>query len=109
MEDCLFCKIVKKQEPSEQVFEDDRFIVIKNKFPVAPVHLLIIPKVHISKQDSLLGEDFDVWEGFFQIQKKVTEKLNLSPNYQLLVNAPGWAHFDHEHMHIIAGLEKPLG
>jgi len=109
MKDCLFCKIIKNQVPSEQVFEDDNFIVIKNKFPIAPVHLLIIPKIHISKQDTLLGKNFDVWKSFFQVQKKVAEKLKISPNYQLLVNAPGWADFEHEHMHIIAGLEKPLG
>jgi histidine triad (HIT) family protein len=109
MKDCLFCKIVKEEEQAEKVFENDDFIVIKNKFPIAPIHLLLIPKIHISKQDSLLGLDFDVWESFFRTQKLVVEELKISPNYQLLVNAPGYAHFDHEHMHIISGLDQPLG
>ena len=109
MKDCLFCKIAKGEEKTEIVFKNDDFVVIKNKFPTAPIHLLIIPKIHISKQDSLLGLDFDVWESFFKVQKQVAIDLKISPNYQLLVNAPGYAHFDHEHMHIISGLDQPLG
>ncbi len=109
MQDCLFCKIAKGEEQSEKVFENEDFIVIKNKFPKAPTHLLIIPKIHISKQDTILGQEFDVWESFFRVQKQIVDELKISPNYQLLVNAPGYAHFDHEHMHIIAGLDAPLG
>lgn len=101
MEDCLFCKIANKEEPSEMVYENDTFVVIKNKFPKAPTHLLIIPKKHISKQNSLKGAE--VWKGFYKTQSEVVEKLGLWPNFQLIVNAPGNAHFDHEHMHLLSG------
>lgn len=109
MKDCLFCKIVKNEEQAEKVFENEDFVVIKNKFPKAPVHLLLIPRIHYSKKDTLLGENVSVWESFFNVQKQVVDKLGISPDYQLLINAPGYAHFDHEHMHIISGLEEPLG
>ena len=109
MYDCLFCQIAQGLEKADKVFENEDFVVIKNKFPKAPIHLLIIPKVHISKQDTLLGKDFLIWESFFKVQKQVVEELKIGSNYQLLVNAPGYAHFDHEHMHIISGLKEPLG
>jgi len=109
MKDCLFCKIANKEEPSQIAWEDKGFIVVENKYKTAPIHLLIIPKIHYDKNNTLLGNEFNVWESFFKVQKQVVEELKISPNYQLLINAPGYAHFDHEHMHIIAGLEKPLG
>ena len=63
MEDCIFCKIVKKELPSTLVFENERIMVFKDIHPAAPVHLLIIPKKHIptlshcSEDDAaLLGE-----------------------------------------------------
>ena len=48
MEDCLFCKIVKKEIPSDIVFEDDNVLAFKDIDPQAPVHILIIPKEHIT-------------------------------------------------------------
>ena len=109
MEDCLFCKIIKKEEHAHFVYEDEEFVVIKNKYPVAPVHLLIIPKKHIEKADSLYGESKDIWPHFFETAQKVVDQEGLWPSYQLLINAPGVAHFNHEHMHIISGLDEPLG
>ncbi len=44
MDDCLFCKIVEGTEPSEKVLETERFLVVKNKFPAAPVHVLVLDK-----------------------------------------------------------------
>ncbi len=48
MEDCIFCKIIKKEIPSDIVYEDDQIIAFKDIHPVAPVHILVIPKKHIS-------------------------------------------------------------
>ncbi|EEO28688.1 histidine triad nucleotide-binding protein [Oxalobacter paraformigenes] len=63
MDDCIFCKIVKKELPSTLVFENERIMVFKDIHPAAPVHLLIIPKKHIptlshctDHDASLLGE-----------------------------------------------------
>ena len=100
--DCLFCKIVKKEEPAEILYENDKFIVVKNKYPNAPIHLLIIAKEHLVKQDTLRNT-FDIWKEFFETQAEVVSIQNLWDKYQLVVNAPGMAHFHHEHMHLIAG------
>ena len=51
---CLFCKIVGPGGGGgEVVWEDEEFVAIKNKFPLAPVHLLVMPKDHVSKADTL--------------------------------------------------------
>ena len=63
MDDCIFCKIIKKELPSTLVFENERILVFKDIHPAAPVHLLIIPKKHsptlshcTDEDASLLGE-----------------------------------------------------
>ncbi len=60
MQDCIFCKIVKKEIPSEVVYEDEEILVFKDLNPVAPVHLLIIPKKHIPALTGLGEEDVQV-------------------------------------------------
>jgi histidine triad (HIT) family protein len=63
MSDCLFCKIASRQIPSKLVYEDDRLVAIEDINPQAPLHVLVIPKLHIatlndltSDHDSLIGE-----------------------------------------------------
>jgi histidine triad (HIT) family protein len=63
MSDCLFCKIVTREIPARLVYEDDRMIAIDDINPQAPMHVLVIPKVHIatlndlvSQHDALIGE-----------------------------------------------------
>ncbi|MES2758820.1 MAG: histidine triad nucleotide-binding protein [Pseudomonadota bacterium] len=48
MENCLFCKIAAKQIPSSVVYEDDELLAFKDINPAAPVHLLVIPKIHVA-------------------------------------------------------------
>lgn len=57
MDDCIFCKIVKKELPSTLVFENERIMVFKDIHPAAPVHLLIIPKKHIPTLSHCTDED----------------------------------------------------
>jgi len=57
MNDCIFCKIVNKEIPSEIVYEDDYVISFKDIQPAAPIHLLVIPKKHIEKVTDLSVED----------------------------------------------------
>ena len=61
---CLFCKIVQGTETKVLVFENENFMVIENKFPVAPVHLLVLDKYHREKKDAISGKYSD--EGYFE-------------------------------------------
>ena len=60
MGDCIFCKIIKGELPSEKVYEDDMIMCFKDLEPQAPVHVLIIPKKHIASMDELKDEDAQI-------------------------------------------------
>ena len=57
MEDCLFCKIVKGEIPSTKVYEDDEVLAFEDINPAAPIHILVIPKKHITSLAHLQKED----------------------------------------------------
>lgn len=57
MEDCIFCKIIKKEIPADIVYEDDEIIAFKDIQPAAPIHILVIPKKHIPSLAYLENED----------------------------------------------------
>ena len=57
MENCLFCKIIKGEIPSSKVYEDEEILAFKDINPMAPVHILIIPKNHIDGADMLNDEN----------------------------------------------------
>ncbi len=57
MEDCIFCKIINKQIPSEIIYEDEEIIAFKDIQPLAPVHILVVPKKHITSVMELSEED----------------------------------------------------
>ena len=56
MSDCIFCKIIKGDIPSSKVYEDDKILCFKDIAPMAPVHLLVIPKEHIQSADFITDE-----------------------------------------------------
>lgn len=104
MDNCLFCKIVRHEEPSEIVLEDDKTIVIQNKFPKAPIHLLVMPKKHYNKS----SVHFDGSDGLYdQLIKKCGEaaqKMGLKDgNYKIIINGSKIGHFAHEHLHLLGG------
>ena len=101
---CIFCKIINKEEPSDFVYENDKFIVIKDIKPSAPVHLLIIPKKHIDSVKHLGPEDKDLMGGMILCAQKIAKEKNLA-GYKLLINVGRKAGqmVDHIHMHLLSG------
>ena len=112
---CLFCKIVAGEEPSEKVWENEEFLCIKNKYPVAPVHVLVIPKEHRSKKEWIEEENMGVqlgefWGKMMMSVFLVVCKLGLDKSgYKLVNNGAGYNHFEHEHMHILGGSKLEPG
>jgi len=120
--DCLFCKIVVGQEPAEKVWENVEFVAIKNKYPVAKIHLLVMPKEHVSKRE-LISAPFrqgfggaevtssHFWSKMMRSVFEVVRLFGLSETgYKLVNNGAGYNHFDHEHMHVLGGTkEEPAG
>lgn len=107
---CLFCKIVSGEEPGTKVWENDDFIAIENKYPVAPTHILVMPKAHIRKQEVATSESGEFWGKIMPAVFSVVHELKLDESaYKLVNNGKGYAHFEHEHMHILGGSKTEPG
>jgi len=110
--DCLFCQIAAKKAEGKIVWENDEFLAIENKYPVAKVHLLVMPKAHISKRELAGGSTGDGFWG--KIMASVFEVVRAKgldkTGYKLINNGAGYNHFDHEHIHVLGGTkEEPAG
>ncbi|MEK7595785.1 MAG: HIT domain-containing protein [Patescibacteria group bacterium] len=109
---CLFCKIVEGLEPSKKVLEVDEFIVIKNKYPKAPIHVLVIDKKHREKEQSMKG-DFAAdlyWDKLMSAAWQTLVKLGLDKTgYKIINNGAGYNHFEHQHLHIMGGSKTEPG
>ncbi len=108
-EDCLFCKIVKGEIPSEFLYEDDNFVVFKDINPAAPVHLLLVPKKHIRSINDLKNEDDKIISQLFMIAKNIAKDQGVNESgYKLLFNVEkgGGQEIFHIHLHLIGGWKK---
>ena len=105
----VFGKIIRKELPAEIVFENERFIAIKDIYPVAPVHLLIIPKKEISDLQSISQEDCSLMGEVFSIAQRLAKQFGVENGYRLLTNngADAGQQVFHLHFHLIGG--KRLG
>lgn len=110
MEDCLFCKIIKGEIPSAKVYEDDEILAFRDIHPVAPVHILVIPKKHISILTDLKQEDEAVVGRIYSVINKIAKQENIfESGFRVIVNCgeDGGQEVKHIHFHLIGG--KKLG
>lgn len=113
-EDCIFCKIVKKQIPCEMLYEDDKVIVFKDISPQAPVHAIIIPKEHIDDLNCLNKESSSIIGHIFIVAKEMAESLGIAESgYRIVSNCgeQGGQTVQHVHFHLLGGrmLKWPPG
>lgn len=104
MENCLFCKIVKKDIPSEIVFENDELLAFKDISPQAPIHILIIPKLHISSPLEINSSNSDVAGRIVALASEIAKGQDLD-GYRLVFNCneiAGQTVF-HLHAHLLGG------
>lgn len=109
---CLFCRIVRGEEPGTMVFENEDFMVIENKYPVSPIHLLVLDKFHREKKEVISGSysDYSYFEKLFGVIYQIVVKYGLDKTgYKLVNNGAGYNHFEHEHFHILGGSETEPG
>ena len=105
MNECIFCKIINNELPSEKVYEDDEIIAFKDIKPVAPVHILVIPKRHIEGADMLTAEDAALAGRLLIAGARIAEQFHLSKGYQLVtkVGEDGGQMVRHIHIHLLGG------
>jgi len=108
--DCLFCQIVDGKQPSGKVWENGSFLAISNKYPKAPVHILVMPKKHESKKQLASGEGLELYQGMMEAVYAVVREKGLDKTgYKLVNNGAGYNHFDHEHIHVMGGTKTEPG
>lgn len=105
----VFGKIISGELPAEKVFENERILAIKDLYPAAPVHILIMPKKEIPDLQSMTPEDLPLLGEIVAIAQQLAKKFGIEKGYRLLTNNgsdAGQAIF-HLHFHLIGG--KRLG
>jgi len=110
MADCLFCKIAAGEIPTERIYENDHVLVFPDISPVAPVHVLIIPKEHHATTIDMAN---DAPELYGEMMKAVAEVAKIKKvdksGFRLIMNtnADGGQEVFHVHMHLLGG--EPIG
>ncbi len=103
-ENCIFCKIASKQIPVEALYEDDNFIAFRDLAPQAPVHVLLIPKVHIETIMEL--SDPELMAGSIKAVQATAKALNLvEEGFRTVINCRenGGQTVYHLHFHLLGG------
>lgn len=106
VEECLFCRIVSREIPSDVVYQDDDFLAFKDICPQAPTHILIIPKTHFDSLVEISDQQEKLMGRMVIIAKKLAEKEGVAKNgYRLVLNcgAEGGQVVPHLHLHLIGG------
>lgn len=106
MSDNIFLKIIKKEIPADIVYEDEEILAFRDIRPIAPVHILIIPKKPIESMAAAEEEDAPLIGKMFLAAKRIAEGLNISEKgYKLLIRVgqDGGQEVPHLHIHLLGG------
>lgn len=105
MNDCLFCKIVAGEIPSTKVYEDELVLAFRDIAPQAPVHILVIPKAHISGCNDVTAGNSAVISHIFERIPQIAAKEGLTGGYRVVSNCGPDAGqtVPHLHFHILGG------
>ena len=110
MEDCIFCKIIKGEIPSSKVYEDEEILAFNDINPVAPIHVLVITKKHITSLAEMEDGDEKIVGKIYKVINQIAENQGFKQNgYRVIVNCgrDGGQEIGHLHFHLLAG--KQLG
>ena len=111
LDDCLFCKIVAGDIPSERVAQSERSIAFRDINPAAPVHVLVVPRRHEPTVGALAAASPDDLTDVFRLAQQVAEQEGVGDAHRLIVNTgsdAGQTIF-HAHVHVLAGVRFTEG
>ena len=100
---CIFCKIIKGEIPVNKIHENENFLAFHDIYPKAPVHILIIPKIHVSCFQEVSPETM---AGLTVFTQEVTTKMGIDETgYRLITNngKDGGQEIYHLHFHLLGG------
>ncbi len=103
--DCLFCKIISGEIPSTKVYEDDKILAFRDINPMAPTHILVIPKEHIGGVDELNADNSAVVAHIFAKIAEIAKNEGLTNGFRVVSNVgeDGGQTVRHLHFHILGG------
>ena len=103
MENCIFCKIINKEIPTNLIFENDNFVAFNDIKPKAKIHILIVPKKHIESIKTIEDSDKDLMGELLLVAKKIAKEKNME-GYELIFNVgrEGGQLIDHLHLHLLS-------
>jgi histidine triad (HIT) family protein len=104
--DCLFCRIVAGEVPSDGVLEDDTLVAFRDIAPRAPTHVLVVPREHIPSARELTEEDGDLLAHLFVAAQRIATSEGIADaGYRLVANVGRWGgqSVDHLHLHLLGG------
>ena len=107
-QDCIFCKIINKEIPTDFLKQDDQLVVFKDIHPLAPVHLLIVPQKHIRSINDLTEEERPIVSNLIMAAKEMAAQMSVKESgYRLFFNVEkgGGQEIFHLHLHLIGGWE----
>lgn len=102
---CIFCKIVAGQIPSKKVHEDEELLVFHDINPWAPVHVLIVPKAHVSSLDATGPEHEALLGRMLTLAPRLMKQLGVVNGFRVVINTgrDGGQEVDHLHVHVMGG------
>ena len=104
MEDCIFCKIIKKEIPKEFDYQSENLVVFKDINPSADTHLLIVPKKHIGGIGDIEEEHSKLLVEIYQTVNRLVKENQLQDTpYRVVVNGGKAQHVPHLHFHLLGG------
>lgn len=107
--DCLFCAIINGDIPSKKVYEDDNCFAFLDIAPQAPIHCLVVPKMHIQSVDAVNEENAHIIGAIFTVIPKIAASLGITNGYRVITNIgeDGAQTVKHLHFHILGGKKLP--
>ncbi len=107
--DCIFCKIIKGEIPSNKAYEDEYCYAFHDINPQAPTHILVVPKKHIASVDEVNGENSIFVAKIFEAIPAIAKELGLGNGYRVITNIgeDGCQSVKHLHFHVIGGRKLP--
>lgn len=103
---CVFCEIINGNIPSTKVYEDDMVLAFKDLNPVAPVHVLVVPKAHIENVNDINPENSIYVQKVFEAMPKIAKECGIT-SYRVINNcgADAGQTVMHLHFHLVGGVQ----
>lgn len=110
MSDCIFCKIVAGKIPAKKVYEDEEILAFNDINPARPVHVLLIPKKHITSLATATPEDAPMLGRMLALANRIATEQGSPDGFRIIINTGRVGHQEVPHLHIhIVGGPDPVG